>query len=445
MRKIFIFIGIAVAILLIAGVAYYAYVSKSGSGGLGQSDGTVSAPNFFPFGNNNEPVETPIDEPVTPIETPIVETPITNTETPRLVKIVAKPVAGFVYTTTLREKKVEDSVLGIDVAPTIGKDGIPSNFERVPAIRYVEKETGNIYDLTMDALQTKRLSNTTIPRIHEAIFSGNGSHVFLRYLEDDNRTIATYAAKVPEFTAGGDGEGKITGSFLERGIRDLVASPDGTKIFYTVPFGTGLSGVLAEKDGSKPGQIFSSAFVGWLPYFSGKSTVELTTKASAYAQGFTYTLDTASKSFNKIIGSIGGLVAKLSPDGKYLAYSNSVENGTILRVLDIAKQTATNTNLRTFPEKCSFSSVQQYLYCGVPTSMPTGVYPDSWYQGSVNFADSIWRIDPKGRIIDSEIIRPLDLGFSVDATNIYVDDAETYLFFINRNDGSVWRYSLKVQ
>lgn len=441
MRKYFRIIIIILVLGLVFGLLYYWQNSRQ-IGGLGQN-GEESVIDLFPFGGNASQNENTEEGPT---ETPIIESEVPQGAPAlvdkKLTKIVPEGVAGYTYVLSLREK----STVTESTPNNTGSTGnIPENFEQVPAIRYVEKETGNIYDIMLDTLQTRRLSNVTIPRLHEAFFSGtNGEHVFLRYLEEDNRTINTYVAKVPEFTGAGDGESKITGNFLERGIKDFTVSPDGTKVFYTVPFGENISGVLAEKDGTKPVQLFSSVFHGWLPTFFNKNTLLLTTKASGYAEGFTYTLDTVNKKMYKILGNIGGLVSKMSPDGKYLAYSNSTVGGMNLRILTVSKNTSINTNISTIPEKCSFGGNRGYLYCGVPNFLPNSVYPDNWYQGIISFSDSLVRIDPKGEAVTTTLEDVSSLSQEqIDIVNIMVDQNDTYLIFINKSDSSLWKYNLK--
>jgi len=442
MRKYFRIIIILLVLGLILGLGYYWYSTKK-IGGLGQNSGE-SIVDLFPFGGSkpadlNTPANNEEESPSKNDEIPTGTPALVNK---KLTKIVSKPIAGYTYVLSLREKSLPtEGVVDIQKINT----NIPENFEEVPAIRYVEQETGNIYDIMLDTLQIKRLSNITIPKLHEAIFSGeNGEYVYLRYLEEDNRTINTYLGKVPVFTGGGDTESKLTGSFLERGIRDLVVSPDKTKVFYTVPFGDNISGVVMEKDGTKASQIFSSVFHGWLPEFSSKNTVLMTTKASAYASGFNYTLDTKTKKVKKLAGNIGGLVSKLSIDEKYLAYSNSIENSVILRLLNIKNNTSRDTGLKTIPEKCSFGGTRMYLYCGVPNFFPPGAYPDDWYKGKVLFSDNIFRIDPDGDVVNTLLV---DLsgesGEQIDAVSLAIDTSESYLLFINRSDNSLWKYNLK--
>ena len=61
-------------------------------------------------------------------------------------------------------------------------------------VRFVEKGTGNVYEVGPDASEV-RLSNTTIPKIAEVLWNKDGVHLVARYLKDgETETIQSYSA-----------------------------------------------------------------------------------------------------------------------------------------------------------------------------------------------------------------------------------------------------------
>jgi len=70
-----------------------------------------------------------------------------------------------------------------------------SSLQREVVVRYIERTTGNVYEIGIINSNQKRLSNTTIPAVREAFFDGGGLFVNLRYL-NENDVIKTFAARI---------------------------------------------------------------------------------------------------------------------------------------------------------------------------------------------------------------------------------------------------------
>ena len=109
--------------------------------------------------------------------------------------------------------------------------------------------------------------------------------------------------------------------------------------------------------------------------------------------------------------------------------------------------TATNEALAlpvaTIADKCVWAADDSAVYCGVPMSPPAGFnYPDDWYQGSVSFSDRIWKIDVSGRYAQLVLDFSKETEKSLDAVALAIDSSNTTLVFVNKNDSSLWAYSL---
>src|SRR3989338_1849501 len=90
-----------------------------------------------------------------------------------------------------------------------------------PIARYVERATGNVYEIEADGEGEKRLTNTTIPKVYEAIWSKSGTALVARYAREGSETIESFSGKV---SSGTGTEGELQGTFLQRNILDLAAS-----------------------------------------------------------------------------------------------------------------------------------------------------------------------------------------------------------------------------
>ena len=144
-----------------------------------------------------------------------------------------------------------------------------------PALRYVNKATGNIYQTFADKIDERKFSSTTIPKVYEALFGNKGESVIMRYLKTDprqgeagNQTIETFVGTLPKEYLGADsiGTSEITGSFLPENISDISVSPDALKIFYLFDIGDSVVGVTFTLQTNTKVQVFDSPFTEWLSF-----------------------------------------------------------------------------------------------------------------------------------------------------------------------------------
>lgn len=431
-----------IIVMLIVGFLYSRNTPTSPTGG---DSGTNFLARFNPFGNNTDTTTDNENEPVditgeTPTETPTQSAEI------KLRKISSVPVAGF--NIFLKERLKEIPVITPEVtttetttpAPKKTTKPTPPPTEFAQATRYVDRKTGNIYQLFLDKLEERRFSTTIIPKVYESIFVNKNNSILMRYLKPDARTIETFLGGIPKEVLGADTDtNEIKGIFLSDNITDLSLSPDSSKIFYLLNAGESVVGTVLDIATNKKTQVFDSPFTEWLSFWPNASMVTLTTKPTAFVQGHMYTLNPTTKSFSRVLGDIAGLTTLTSPNGKLVLYGDS---SLSLSTYDVAKKTSTSLGLRTMPEKCVWGSVSDVVYCAVP-KLPTGAeYPDSWYQGEVSFSDQIWKIN----IItgNTELISDpfIASGEEVDGIKLSLDTSQKYLLFVNKKDSFLWKLDL---
>ncbi len=418
--------------------------SPDGKGTIG-----INFKNFNPLGGlrgepndavvtpsgEEDPIEgsTPVEESVSPVqvlrqvttyavsglipmeETRVVATPITSTEEATVMETL--PNIG---TTTVSTEKPK--------------------LEIVTAIRYVERSTGHIKEMFTDNNYEIAISNTTIPGIQEAFFGNKGNSVILRNLKDDSKTIQTFSGTLTPKKEG-DTDSELKGVFLPDNIPFLTTSLDTTRVFYGLLFNNTYQGTVAQFGGDKKNVVYNSAFTEWLPQWIGKSVVTLTTKATNVGLGYVYKLNIDLKKVEKILGGVPGMTTLLSPNEKMLLYSQSAGGSFSLNLFDITRKITAPLTNTTLPEKCVFTKRSDALYCGVPVTIPPGAYPDVWYQGLVSFSDSIWKIDPVSGL-SQVIFDPISISASVDLTKPVLSEKEDYLFFVNKNDETLWQLDL---
>ncbi len=338
----------------------------------------------------------------------------------KLTKVSTMPIAGFTVFQKEREEK-----------------------KFAPALRYVDRVTGNIYQTFADEIIEEKFSNTIVPKVYEALFGNNGKVVIMRYLKSDEQTIQTFLGNLPkekleEKTLG---EQKIEGSFLPDNISNLSLSPDTTKLFYLLKATESVSGIVLNLKDNRKTQVFDSQFTEWLPFWPNSTMITLNTKSSGLALGYMYAINPSKKDFKRVLGNINGLATLTSPNGKLVLYSNS---GLGLNVYNIDTRESDSLGISTLAEKCIWNKTSNILYCAVPKFINSGLYPDSWYKGETSFSDEIWKIDLNTNNT-TRIIDPINIigGEEIDGIKLALDSKEIYLFFINKKDSYLWKLDLE--
>lgn len=299
-------------------------------------------------------------------------------------------------------------------------------------IRFIERQSGNIYAFRLHDRVLTRISNRTLPGIQEVAWSTDGAQAFVRYLTRSTSGVEhvdTYALPAD----GGEGY------FLEQDLEQVLVQGTST-VFSLLPSTSGSIGSLSNLDGTGVRTLFTSALSRLRTGFSGGNIVA-TTKASSGLDGYAFLVSTGDGSFTRILGPLRGLATLSNTEGTSVLYSYVDRNRTYLQVLDLATRNSTALPLVTLAEKCTWEPGGRALYCAVPTIL-AGNVPDEWYQGAKTFSDRIWRIDLSTRLA-TLIVDPGQVAeVAIDAVALSIDSESDALVFTNKKDGTLWVYDL---
>jgi hypothetical protein len=447
-RNLKLFIIILVIIVII--VFGFLYFSNTGTiSPTGETQGINFISQFFP---SSKPATQTTD--TTPPADISGFEPTPEAETPafRLTKVSSMPIAGFGIFMKERFKEIptivppviqaEQTAIENTITTTTEKPTAPST-EFISAVRYVDKISGNIYQTFADKIDERKFSGTVIPEVREAYLANNGESVIMRYLKSDRKTIETFVGNLPKEFLGADttGSNEVNGSFLPENITDLSVSPDNSKLFYLFNTGNTAVGTILDPLTNKKSQIFDSSFTEWTSFWPNKNIITLTTKPSANVLGYIYTVDVNKKDLTKVLGGINGLTTLTSPNGKLVLYGN---NNLNLSVYNINTREVNTLGIKTLPEKCVWNKTSDGIYCAVPKFIDAKEYPDSWYMGETSFSDKIWTINITNEktIIISDMTSNIGTE-NMDAIKLALDEAENYLFFVNKKDSYLWKLDSK--
>lgn len=424
-RQTFIITIIILASLIVGGVIFYFFFYKTPETGAPK----VSVGTLFPFGqNSNNNTNTDPTSNNTNNNNETTENGNNEIEIQKLRILWDKPVIAS--TSFNRIENIETTSQESEVTQT--------NEITKTVIRFIERSNGHIHDIYSDKADVTDVTNTTIPRIQEAYFANNGNNIILRYIGTNERTIETYNASIGT-TKNQYGLYDISGYFLEKDISEITVSPSGDKIFYLYPFGDATIGIYDSIAGASKKQILSSTFSEWLPQFASETEIVMTTKASGYATGYSYILNTSEPNvLKKILGDMTALTTQPIDNGNYVLFSKTRGTTPSMFIYNSESREEESLGISGIPSKCTWSEVKQSAFCAIPKSIPSGVYPDDWYQGKMFFTDSIWKVIPGSNTLYLVSDLTKESGVEIDAINIGVSPDGNYIHFINKRDGLLW-------
>jgi hypothetical protein len=428
--KKIIWIAILVIVLLLLGALYFFMTSQSGGGGGSRT----FFGNLFGFGQQ-------------------------DADTPR---------QGLEGTDTVSGGEESDGVgqlspLFRQLANIQVAGGVALVREGKPWVRYVARETGHVFDVDPSDGTTIELTNTTIPRVYEAVWVAGGNSVVLRYLTQDpislRDIVKTYLAHLdlPIASASSSAPGtlgNLKGEFLPDNISAVSVSPDGKLLFYLLPVSDGVSGTTVTLKTMAAKEVLRQSFNEWLPQLMNDGTIVLTTKPSANVPGFAYVYTPAKKTLTRLIREKNGLTTNSEAQGTRVLYGLNISGNSALGLYDkvgfgseegVVNHDA-NVPLATLPEKCAWSTEGMRIYCGAFAASPRAQIPDEWYQGTLSFDDTFWRVKSDTSEITflaDPVKQPETNGQSFDVFSPFIAHGEEYFYFTNKKDGTLWAMVIK--
>ncbi len=396
MRRALPFIAIGIVVLGLIVGAFFMFFS-------GKPSITVGEPNPFVGAGDREPTTTttgPIEGAGTIVA-------------PHLIRIADGPVA--------------EGAVALRIQGPILSSSTPALEDT--EVRYIERQNGNVFAFRLHDRTLTRISNKTLPGVVSAVWVPDGSRVFARFSASTAGTeeLATYSLKAD----GGEGY------FLEPNLSTVGITGSST-VFTLLAGSSGSVASVAPVGATAATRLFASPLAAITLQPFGANFVA-TTKASAEVGGYAFSVARSTGVFTRVLGPLTGLSTLPDTKGKYVLFSHVYRGKLILSVRDTVSQTTIQLPVATLAEKCVWTEDSSSIYCGVPTAIPQNL-PDSWYQGTAEFSDRLWRIDMDSRIATLVVDPKTVADVAIDMISLTQDSAGDALVFTNRIDGSLWAY-----
>lgn len=343
---------------------------------------------------------------------------------PSFRQLSVEPVAGFTFYTRETDPEVASTT----------SEGV---------FRFMERATGHIYETTDNNSTLTKISNTTVQKVNKAIFFEDSNKMIFEILSSNGETIDTYSAELTQVSTTTD-ELELETNIYALAASDSVLSPDKEEFAYQIKNINKTDFYTNDSTLVNTDLIFESPLRDWNLSWDASNFLSLTTKPSSNSPGYFYSLNLTSGSFNKLISGVNGLTAKLSPNAKYVLYSESSNNSIILRGKNLETGELRIFNFYTLPEKCVFStSDDSIVYCAGSRNQLRGAYPDAWYKGLGFHTDNLFKINLDNGLIEDVYVFDSEEEGVFDAIELTLVDDERFLMFVNKRDLSLWSLELK--
>lgn len=417
---------IIITILSLGILSYFIFFKKDAS-----ESGEVVLPNqpssnFFP---NSEPFEPNSENKNEDDDT----TRDRFTTISKLRQISDNPVAGF----TIFDERATSS----DIIVSEGdEDVLGEDYETV--YRFVNRSNGNIFETTSRTSSLKRITNNTIPKVQESIFSEDSNSLVFRYLDNSN-SIETYFSKITmnenSETIGEGDFAELESVFLQKNISNINFSEDGL-VFYTTNSNNSEGYIFDINSPDNQNFSFSSDLRDIRTEWFKENSILIGTKPSNNSGGLLFEYNFDDQSTKKILD--GGNGFNFKSNNNLIVYSEL--SGSEIKSYSYNTETKEFVDLELntiISDKCEWSNISDtIIYCAVPNSKIGFGYPNLWHQGQVSFNDKLFKIDTETGL-KIEISGLLDNDF--DITKIQVSDNDEYIVFVNKKDLTLWSLDIK--
>ncbi len=303
-------------------------------------------------------------------------------------------------------------------------------------VRYVDRATGHIYEVSPITLERKKITNNTLPKIYEAHFASDGNKVLYRFLKDDSDLVENLSITVvPPRSTSTDSIHTIVATPLRSDITEVVVN--GNTLNYVLD----TTGEVATSnfESTNVRTIYKGAFREWRLSPAGSGLV-ITTKAGASLSGYSYLLG-AGGSLTKLLGPLTALTVTSNKAGNRIVYSYNEGPYVRLFARNLSTRSIVEFSPGALAEKCVWSSKEgATLYCASSSLENRAI--DDWYKGIIQFSDNIWRFDGEIGFSDMIVSPEDDFDTTIDAINLSLTPDEDYLTFMNKIDMSLWALKL---
>ena len=361
-------------------------------------------------------------------------TEVTPGQEPLLTKIWDKPTAGFAFV----EKAILINSTSTKMIKGTSTEIVTQKKATSTRMFFTDRTTGYVYGYNLENKKVYQITNTTLPGIYDSYFFDNGNYVIMRYL-DDNENIVSVLEKIPSVSENGTPLSFEKTTYLPNNVTSVSISSSGKSASYLVSEDSG-SSMRTIKNG-KDSLAYSSTlselkivYAGEIPY--------VYTKPSASIQGYAINTQTGER----LLGDKTGLTALPANNNDDFLYTTWINSDLTTSIFSKKINSVRTLYIKTLADKCVWGKSSFFAFCGVPQTIERNSLlglPDAWYQGFVQFSDSVYLLDNKLSIEKPVFNFSKETKELIDLIKPGINSNDSRLGFINKQNGSLWMLNIK--
>lgn len=189
-------------------------------------------------------------------------------------------------------------------------------------VRWIDRGRGNVYEAAYDSPMIDLLSNTIVPRMYDSLWNRNlTSFIGSLLQETDSAPTTVYAQLIKQATSSQDQASTsllsvapyaLHGKNIPGTLVGFAESPDKSKLFLFMNENGLGAGYISNFDGTGTSKLFTTPLTQVNVDWPTDNALTITTKGSAYYDGFMYSVNTKTGAWAKVLGPVTGLSAIMS-------------------------------------------------------------------------------------------------------------------------------------
>ncbi len=247
----------------------------------------------------------------------------------------------------------------------------PDDFVQVPTLRYVLKETREIFDYNTYSKEKIAVDTKVATGTEDILFSKNGDYAVFRKEINGEIDSIFYNIKTKSVT------------HLEKNITSLDFT-DKNILIYGVPGYEGMTIKSYNFAGNNVNRVGTIPLNEWNLKVLNENEISLNNKPSALADGIYMILNTQTKKIHQLAGPFSGLSTQKTNIPDFTILSTGGQGVTKTLLLNNKTRNIGDFGINTFAEKCSQNIFADGIFCAVPRNLSENfIYPDDWYKGKI--------------------------------------------------------------
>ena len=304
------------------------------------------------------------------------------------------------------------------------------------SVKYFSKDGNGLYEINLDGSNRNTLDSQTFPGLVNAFWSPDQTAAILQFSRSGQTSFDYKDFSTHQQTP------------LKNNLDQVVWQTNADRIFYKYfdPKSKERTLNVSDPDGSNWAKLAD------LPYHyvsiaqvPKSSLVSYWNTSDAFSQTLFQSVSVLGGTPTIILNNVYGAdyLWNNAGDSVLVSHTDSQSGHKMqLAVMNYNGGEYHDLSISTLVSKCVWSANGKIIYYALPGNIPaSAIMPNDYTNRQFNTADTFWKVDVQtGKT--SQLVDPKNIPGNYDATNLFLNQDESALFFTNRVDGKLYEINL---